>query len=214
MERKQILSTRKQNGGGSSTPPPGTGGDFNGGRNPSERGGSSLQQSDDSEGEKQSGKLGSGAGVVHSSLASKGGFYRLGRGRELGFPEVAGAGKFSGRSGSVDDVRSRGRVMGDTAPPLACWHRSRNSATARSRVTGRQWRNFFSVHRPGSGLLQWGLDSGDGGDVIGYAEVAKDVRDDVGYSDVRFSEFLLTGCSVKCLHEFKFRIFENFHFGL
>jgi hypothetical protein len=125
------LSARKQNGGGSSTPPPGTGGDSNGDRNPSEHGGSSLQQSDDSEGEKQSERLGSGAAVV---WASKGGFYRPGRGRELGFPEVAGAGKFSGRGGTVDDVRSTGRVVGDAAPPLACWRRSRTSATARRRA--------------------------------------------------------------------------------
>jgi hypothetical protein len=64
----------------------------------------------------------------------EGGFYRLGRGRELGFPEVAGAGKISGRGGSVDDVRSRGRVVGDAAPPLACWRRSLTSATARRRA--------------------------------------------------------------------------------
>jgi hypothetical protein len=64
----------------------------------------------------------------------RGGFYRLGRGRELGFPEVAGAGKFSGRGGSVDDVRSRGRVVGDAAPPLACWRRSLTSAMARRRA--------------------------------------------------------------------------------
>jgi hypothetical protein len=128
------LSARKQNGGGSSTPPPGTGGDSNGGQNPSKRGGSSLQQSDDSDGEKQSGRLGSGAAVVCSSLALKEGFYRLGRGRELGFPEVAGAGKFSGCGGSVDDVRLRGRVVGDAAPPLACWHRSLTSVMARRRA--------------------------------------------------------------------------------
>jgi hypothetical protein len=38
----------------------------------------------------------------------RGGFYRLGRERELGFPEVAEAGKLSGRGGSVADARSRG----------------------------------------------------------------------------------------------------------
>jgi hypothetical protein len=68
------------------------------------------------------------------STTLNGSFYRRGRGRELGFLEVAGAGKFSRRGGSVDDVRLRGWVMGDAAPPRACWHRSLTSATVSSRA--------------------------------------------------------------------------------
>jgi hypothetical protein len=43
----------KQDGGGGLTPPPGTGGVSNGGRTPSECGGVSSQNSDDSEGERK-----------------------------------------------------------------------------------------------------------------------------------------------------------------
>jgi hypothetical protein len=70
-----------------------------------------LQQSGNSDREKKRTRLGSGAAVVCSSTALKGGgVYRLGRERELGFPEVAGAGKLSGRGGSAADARSRGRL--------------------------------------------------------------------------------------------------------
>jgi hypothetical protein len=36
----------------------------------------------------------------------------------------------------------------------------------------------------------------------------------VVHSEFGFSEFLPTGCSTKCPHEFQIRIFENFHCGL
>jgi hypothetical protein len=90
--------------------------------------------SDISEGERKKEERGSVAAEGCFSTASNGSFYRRGRERELGFPEVAGAGKFSGRGGSVDDVRSRGRVVGDAAPPRACWRRSLTSATVSSRA--------------------------------------------------------------------------------
>jgi hypothetical protein len=85
-ERKQGSLAMTQNGAGSLTPPHGTGGVSNGGRTPSERGGVSSQNSDDSEGERKKARLGSGAAVVCSSTASKGPFYRHGRARKLGFP--------------------------------------------------------------------------------------------------------------------------------
>jgi hypothetical protein len=87
MERKQFLSAVKQNGGGGLTPPPGTGDDSNGGRNPSECGGARSQSSDVSEGKKKRERLGTVAEVVWCSGASRGSFYRRGRGRELGFRE-------------------------------------------------------------------------------------------------------------------------------
>jgi hypothetical protein len=64
-------------------------------------------------------------------------------------------GKISGRGGSGDVVGSRGQVVGDTAPPRACWRRSMTSATVSSRalrsVTGRRKRWLFHRPQPGSG---------------------------------------------------------------
>jgi hypothetical protein len=84
-ERKKILSTVKQNGGGCSAPPPRTSGDSSGGRTPPNRGGLASQSSDVSEGKKKRERLGTVAEVVWCSEASRGSFYRRGRGRELGF---------------------------------------------------------------------------------------------------------------------------------
>jgi hypothetical protein len=96
------------------------------------------------------------AAVLCSSTASKGPFYRHGRERELGFPEVAEAGKISGRGGSGDDVGRVGRSSGvprllrtrcgtvltsATASMRACWSGDREA-------TG----ELSTVHWPGSGL--------------------------------------------------------------
>jgi hypothetical protein len=70
------------------------------------------------------------------------------------------------------------------------------------------------VHRPGSRLLQRGLGSGEGGDIVGYAEVAKDVRDSVGYSDLRFSEFFYSlGVRSNARMNSNFKFLKSFTLG-
>jgi hypothetical protein len=85
---------RMQIDGGCSAPPPRTNSSSNGGRELQERGGSSLQNSDVSEGERKREGLGSGAPVVWCSVTSRGPFYRRGRERKLGFPKVVQREKF------------------------------------------------------------------------------------------------------------------------
>jgi hypothetical protein len=86
----------KQNGGGDSTPSPRTGGDSNGSRDLQECGGASLQNWDDSEGERKRERLWCCAPVVWCSVASRGPIYRDGRERELGFPKGGLAGRNPG----------------------------------------------------------------------------------------------------------------------
>jgi hypothetical protein len=112
--------------------------------------------SDVSEGERKKEEQGLVAAVVCCSLASRGTFYRVERGRELGFPNLGLGGKNPGRGGSVDDARSRGRVGGVVAPLLVGWHRVLTSARSprvlSGLVTGRQRRRLFHRPWPGSGL--------------------------------------------------------------
>jgi hypothetical protein len=141
---------------------------------------------------------GSVAVVVCCSLAWKGGFYRLGRGRELGFPEVAGAGKFSGRGGSIDDARSRGWVVGDAAPPRACWRRSLTSAMVSSRAYWSGDReaergSFSTVHGRGPAHSSERSTAGRAGRSSGTPTRARAYGGGVIYSGFHFSENWITG---------------------
>jgi hypothetical protein len=66
----------------------------------------------------------------------------------------------------------------------------------------------------GPGFSNRGLTAERGGTSSGTARLARTYEQDVSYSERSFSEILPTRCSIKCPHEFKFRIFEKFHFGL
>jgi hypothetical protein len=69
----------------------------------------------------------------------------------------------------------------------------------------------FHVSQPGLGQGRLGLDSG-GLHEHGYRARAN--GNNVGHSDFNFSWISPTKCSTQCPQEFKFRIFEKFHFGL
>jgi hypothetical protein len=128
--------------------------------------------SDVSEREKKRERLGSVAVMVCCFWASTGGFYRHGEAAGARARAWAVAGKTS-RERRLRFWRwSRGWLSGVAVPPHtlwhARWHQQRSAGVRDGRLTRRQWRNFSTVHRPGSGLTQWGVDSGERGGVVGY----------------------------------------------
>jgi hypothetical protein len=148
--------------------------------------------------ERKKEERGSVAAEVCFSTALNGSFYKRGRGCELGFPEVAGAGKFSGRGSSVDDVRSRGWVVGDAAPPRACWRRSLTSATVSSRALWSGDReaergSFSTVHGRGPARSSERSTVGRAGRSSGTPTHDRAYGGGVIYSGFHFSKNWITG---------------------
>jgi hypothetical protein len=218
VERKQGLTAVKQNGGGGSTPPPCTGGDSNGGRELPEHGGSSLQQSDDSEGERKREGLGSGVAVVWCSEASRGPFYRVERGRELGFPEVAVAGKSSGRGGSGGDVGHMGRSGGVLRLLRTRYGRLVTSATVGSRALWSvDWEEKERETSPFTGRGPvWSngkSTAGREGVSSGMARSARSYGNGVGYSGRDFLNLCSQGVRSNARMNSNFEFLKSFTLG-
>jgi hypothetical protein len=109
---------------------------------------------------------------------------------------LAGLGRGDGvlwvGAGEVTTVGNVQRAEGEERGSWACSSSSSPCLTAR-------------VGAEGAGL--------DRGDVQEHGYRARANWNNDAHSEVDFSGFLPTRCSVKCPQEFKIRIFENFHFG-